>query len=200
MSRSSVCVRRAPLCTCQRGAPPLAPLTPQTSVPPSAAAAALAEARASFIDVRAPAEYTVAHARGFQNVPYAQLGAHTPAQDVYVMDDFGYYAEKAARELEAKGATVHVVDGGLFAWAYAGGMLEGQVRLAAALRRVTFGRTHRWHSSRSACTLRALSSHRSSPSRLARKPVLMHVVAQQRVFCLMLVRWIRALWTLISRS
>lgn len=102
------------------------------------------------IDVRSIAEYEAVHIRGSYHVPAQTLAEHTvelarhlddPSSPVVLVCQSGVRAEQARRHLAAAGLDhAHVLDGGVPAYAAAGGdvvrgrrvwALERQVRLAA---------------------------------------------------------------------
>ena len=101
-----------------------------------------------LLDVRTPGEFETAHIPGSYNVPLDQLGEHRDeirrlTTDVVVVCQSGGRATQAERRLaEAGMANVHVLSGGMNAWAQAGAevkrgserwSLERQVRLVAGL-------------------------------------------------------------------
>jgi len=102
---------------------------------------ALSSREGLFVDVRSPGMFKDARADGFDNVPLNELAtklASAPRTErVYIIDQYGYYSERAARQLEGAGfADVRVVDGGLFTWAFRGGPLASDnASLAPKLRR-----------------------------------------------------------------
>ena len=105
----------------------------------------------TLLDVRAAAEFETAHVPGAHNVPLGLLGEHAAAvaarlgPATVLVCQSGTRAEDARRRLVAAGADpggLHVLAGGMPAWAAAGGdvvrgrprwAMERQVRLAAGL-------------------------------------------------------------------
>ena len=101
------------------------------------------------VDVRSAAEYVASHIRGSYHVPLATLAAHTRdiaahiTGPVVLVCQSGVRAEQARHHLAAVGLDrAHVLDGGLAAYAAAGGdvvvgarvwALERQVRLVAGV-------------------------------------------------------------------
>ena len=101
----------------------------------------------TVIDVRSPAEFETVHVAGSYNVPLPLLGVHAEQlaarldRQVVLICASGARATQAQQRLTAVGADlVHVLDGGIGAYATAGGMvvrgrarwpMERQVRLIA---------------------------------------------------------------------
>jgi rhodanese-related sulfurtransferase len=108
-----------------------------------------------LLDVRTPGEFEAEHIAGAYNVPLDTLGEHGPeiraavAEPVVLVCRSGQRARKAEEALKAAGMTnLHVLDGGMTAWAGAGGpvrrgaprmSLERQVRIAAGALAATGG-------------------------------------------------------------
>ena len=122
------------------------PTTPILS--PSELARLRAELPATrLLDVRTPAEFQTEHIDGAYNVPLDTLAEHAPeirasvADPVVLVCRSGQRAQKADAALRAAGmGNLHVLDGGMTAWAAAGQpvrrgaprmSLERQVRIAA---------------------------------------------------------------------
>ena len=100
-----------------------------------------------LLDVRTPGEYETAHIRGAYNVPLDLLGEHgreirsTVSAPVVLVCQSGQRARRAEEALRSAGMpNLHVLDGGLSAWAALGKpvsrgaarlSLERQVRIAA---------------------------------------------------------------------
>jgi len=93
-----------------------------------------------FVDVRKADAFRDAHAVGFVNVPAediaATLSSVPKSERVFLIDQYGYYSEKAARSLESAGFhDVKVFDGGLLYWTFQGGPLASDnPSLASRLR------------------------------------------------------------------
>ena len=101
----------------------------------------------TVIDVRSPAEFETAHIEGSYNVPLDLLGEHAEQlaarldREVVLVCQSGARAAQARQQLAAVGADrLHVLDGGVGAYATAGGSvvrgrarwaMERQVRLVA---------------------------------------------------------------------
>lgn len=101
----------------------------------------------TIIDVRTPAEYETIHIPGSYNVPVALLGEHAAQfaarldRKVVLVCQSGARASQARERLAGVGAdNLHILDGGVPAYAAAGGdvvrgqarwAMERQVRLAA---------------------------------------------------------------------
>ena len=108
-----------------------------------------------LLDVRTPGEYEAEHIAGAYNVPLDTLGEHGPeiraavADPVVLVCRSGQRARKAEEGLGAAGMTnLHVLEGGMTAWAGAGQpvrrgaprmSLERQVRIAAGALAATGG-------------------------------------------------------------
>ena len=108
-----------------------------------------------LLDVRTPGEYEAEHIAGAYNVPLDTLGEHGPeiraavADPVVLVCRSGQRARKAEEALGAAGMTnLHVLEGGMTAWAGAGQpvrrgaprmSLERQVRIAAGALAATGG-------------------------------------------------------------
>lgn len=123
--------------------------------PPEVAALAQREPRLRLLDVRTPGEYETVHIRGAYNVPLDTLGEHSREIRASVRDPLvlvcqsGQRARKAEEALRAAGLeNLHVLDGGMNAWAAAGLpvvhgrkrlSLERQVRVAAGVLAATGG-------------------------------------------------------------
>lgn len=104
----------------------------------------------TVIDVRSPAEFETAHIAGSYNVPLDLLGEHAAQlaarldREVVLVCQSGARAAQARERLAGVGAEhLHVLDGGVGAYAAAGGdivrgrarwALERQVRLVAGAR------------------------------------------------------------------
>lgn len=125
---------------------------PDNDVPPVIDAVHLSELLRTrpavrLLDVRTPGEYESLHIRGAYNVPLDTLGEHGAelrahvAEPVILICRSGQRARKAEEALRESGmANLHVLDGGMGAWAEAGLpvergrerlSLERQVRIAA---------------------------------------------------------------------
>ncbi|GAA2760754.1 rhodanese-like domain-containing protein [Actinopolymorpha rutila] len=103
----------------------------------------------TVVDVRTPAEFESAHIRGSYNVPLRLLGEHAGqlrdrlGHRVVLVCQSGVRADEARKRLTAVGMDgLHVLDGGVPAYAAAGGdvvygrqrwSIERQVRLVAGL-------------------------------------------------------------------
>ena len=123
--------------------------------PAEVAALVARESRTRLLDVRTPGEYDTAHIRGAYNVPLAMLGEHAPEIQAAVRDTLvlvcqsGQRARKAEETLRSDGLeNLHILDGGMTAWAQAGLpvvhgrkrlSLERQVRIAAGALAATGG-------------------------------------------------------------
>ncbi|MDB4880075.1 MAG: Rhodanese domain protein [Gemmatimonadetes bacterium] len=108
-----------------------------------------------LLDVRTPGEFEAEHIAGAYNVPLDTLGEHGPeiragvAEPVVLVCRSGQRARKAEDALRAAGmSNLHVLDGGMTAWAAAGlpvrrgaprMSLERQVRIAAGALAATGG-------------------------------------------------------------
>lgn len=108
-----------------------------------------------ILDVRTPGEFEAEHIGGAYNVPLDTLGEHGPqiragvAAPVVLVCRSGQRARKAEEALATAGMTnLHVLDGGMTAWASAGApvrrgaprmSLERQVRIAAGALAATGG-------------------------------------------------------------
>jgi rhodanese-related sulfurtransferase len=108
-----------------------------------------------LLDVRTPGEFDAEHIAGAYNVPLDALGEHGPeiraavAEPVVLVCRSGQRARKAEEALKAAGMTnLHVLEGGMTAWAAAGQpvrrgeprmSLERQVRIAAGAMAATGG-------------------------------------------------------------
>jgi rhodanese-related sulfurtransferase len=108
-----------------------------------------------LLDVRTPGEFEAEHIVGAYNVPLDTLGEHGPeiragvAEPVVLVCRSGQRARKAEDALKAAGmSNLHVLDGGMSAWAAAGlpvrrgaprMSLERQVRIAAGALAATGG-------------------------------------------------------------
>ena len=108
-----------------------------------------------LLDVRTPGEFEAEHIAGAYNVPLDTLGEHgaeiraAVAEPVVLVCRSGQRARKAEEALTAAGMTnLHVLDGGMTAWAAAGQpvrrgaprmSLERQVRIAAGALAATGG-------------------------------------------------------------
>ena len=130
---------------------------PLRRVLPPAAVAALAqrEPRLRLLDVRTRGEYETMHIRGAYNVPLDTLGEHSREIQAAVRDPLvlvcqsGQRASTAEEALRAAGLeNLHVLDGGMTAWAAAALpvvqgrkrlSLERQVRIAAGVLAATGG-------------------------------------------------------------
>lgn len=129
---------------------------PSAAIPPTLTAvelAALRRGRAAvrLLDVRTPGEFGAEHIAGAYNIPLDRLAEHGPeiragsadptAGPVVLVCRSGQRARTAAEALAAASVThLHVLDGGITAWAAAGQpvrrgaprmSLERQVRIAA---------------------------------------------------------------------
>ncbi|HEX6536468.1 MAG TPA: rhodanese-like domain-containing protein [Gemmatimonadaceae bacterium] len=108
-----------------------------------------------LLDVRTPGEFEAEHIAGAYNVPLDTLAEHAPeiragvAEPLVLICRSGQRARKAEEALTAAGMTnLHVLDGGMTAWAAAGHpvrrgaprmSLERQVRIAAGALAATGG-------------------------------------------------------------
>jgi len=97
-----------------------------------------------FVDVRSAGAFRDAHAAGFVNVPVddvaTSLASVAKSERVFLIDQYGFYSEKAARSLEAAGFhDVKVVDGGLLYWTFQGGPLASDNPSLAPRLRATEG-------------------------------------------------------------
>jgi rhodanese-related sulfurtransferase len=88
----------------------------------------------TVLDVRTPAEFETAHIRGSYNVPLNLLDEHAEQlaarldRHVVLVCQSGSRATRARQRLTAVGADrVHVLDGGITAYAAAGGDADGSV-------------------------------------------------------------------------
>jgi rhodanese-related sulfurtransferase len=88
----------------------------------------------TVLDVRTPAEFETAHIRGSYNVPLNLLDEHAEQlrarldRQVVLVCRSGARAEQARQRLAGVGAErVHVLDGGITAYAAAGGDTDGSV-------------------------------------------------------------------------
>jgi rhodanese-related sulfurtransferase len=125
---------------------PNQPLPPVVS-PAELAAVLAARPDVRLLDVRTPGEFAALHITGAYNVPLDTLGEHGPEiraavrQPVVLVCQSGQRARRAERVLADAGMpNLHVLDGGVGAWAAMGGpvtrgaarpSLERQVRVAA---------------------------------------------------------------------
>ena len=90
---------------------------------------ALAQKTALALDVREPDEYAHRHIAGTRNVPLSRLPAGlpelSPGHEFYVFCQSGPRAFQAAQIMRSRGLKdVHIVEGGLNAWAAAGYPVE----------------------------------------------------------------------------
>jgi len=81
-----------------------------------------------FVDVRQADAFRDAHPVGFVHVPAdevaATLASVSKSERIFLIDQYGFHSEKAARSLESAGFhDVKVVDGGLLYWTFQGGPL-----------------------------------------------------------------------------
>lgn len=88
----------------------------------------------TVLDVRTPAEFETVHIRGSYNVPLDLLDEHAEQlaarldRHVVLVCQSGVRAVQARKRLAAVGAErVHVLDGGITAYAAAGGDADGHV-------------------------------------------------------------------------
>jgi len=110
-------------------------------VAPSVAIEAQAAGAGAFIDVRPRDAFAEVHADGFINIPHGELAqklAQVPkGAPVYLLDQWGFYSERAAKTLEAADyRDVRVVEGGLVTWSFRGGpVTAANATVAARLKR-----------------------------------------------------------------
>ena len=129
---------------------------PPPALTPSELARLLCERPGTrLLDVRTPGEFEAEHIVGAYNVPLDTLGVHGPAigagvaEPVVLVCRSGQRARKAEEVLRGAGVTnLHVLEGGMGAWAAAGSAvrrgaprmsLERQVRIAAGALAATGG-------------------------------------------------------------
>ena len=135
--------------------PPSPTLAPSVLSPADLDALLRERPETRLLDVRTPGEFEAEHIAGAYNVPLDTLGEHGPeiragvAEPVVLVCRSGQRARKAEESLKAAGMTnLHVLDGGMAAWAAAGRpvrrgaprmSLERQVRVAAGTLAATGG-------------------------------------------------------------
>jgi rhodanese-related sulfurtransferase len=128
---------------------------PQVLTPQELASLLQARPDVRLLDVRTPGEYESMHVPGAYNVPLDTLGEHAEEIRATVSEPVVLICQSGARARRAETAlkdfsmrNVHVLEGGMNAWAAAGGQvnrgpdrisLERQVRIAAGAMAATGG-------------------------------------------------------------
>jgi len=110
-------------------------------VTPASAVEAQSAGAGTFVDVRPRESFHEVHAEGFTNIPHTHLAAQLAAipkdSPVYLLDNYGFYSERAAKVLESNEyRDVRVIEGGLITWTFRGGpVTSANATVAARLKK-----------------------------------------------------------------